>query len=402
MPLPPRILFVTESFDVGGTETHLLNLLPELKDKGFEVAAFCFTRKGSRADRLESVGIPVYAAPQIGDSKRSLLTPVRLAGGAARLFRSIRHFRPSIVHFFLPGAYLPGAPVALAAGVPIKIMSRRSLNDYQRGWPGAATAEKFLHRRMDMLLGNARAITHELIQEGVPEKKVRLIYNGIHVPAMTTTKKEARAALDIDEHAFVAVVVANLLPYKGHLDLIAALIEIADGLPQPWTVLLAGRDGGSRAEIERAIVQGGLANHVRLLGERNDVPRILAAADVGILTPTRNEGLSNAILEFMAAGLPMVVTDVGGNAEVVVEGQTGLVVPPHDPKRLGDAILDLAQDPGRRKAMGDAARKRLAEEFSLTACVDRYYALYEHLLSETEPDTAKPMRDQQNQPPYAP
>ena len=388
MLLPPRILFVTESFDVGGTETHLLDLLPELKDNGFEVAAFCFTKKGSRADRLESAGIPVYAAPQIGESKRSLLMPVRLAGGAARLFSLIRRFRPSIVHFFLPGAYLPGAPITLAAGVPIKIMSRRSLNDYQHKWPGVAAAEKFLHRRMDMLLGNARAITRELIQEGVPEKKVRLIYNGIHVPAMATTKKEARAALDLDEHAFVAVVVANLLPYKGHLDLIAALIEIRDELPQPWTVLLAGRDGGSRAKIETAIVRGGLANHVRLLGERNDVPRLLAAAEVGILTPTRNEGLSNAILELMAAGLPMVVTDIGGNAEVVVDGQTGLVVPPRDPKRLGDAILDLAQDPGRRKAMGDAARKRLADEFSLTACVERYCALYEHLLAQTEPVTA--------------
>jgi len=388
MPLPPRILFVTESFDVGGTETHLLDLLPELKDKGFEVAAFCFTKKGNRADRLERVGVPVYAAPQIGESKRSLLAPLRFAVGAARLFRWIRRFRPSIVHFFLPGAYVPGAPVAIAAGVPIKIMSRRSLNDYQHKWPGVASTEKFLHRRMDMLLGNARAITQELIQEGVPEKKVRLIYNGIHVPAMATTKKEARAALDLDEHAFVAVVVANLLPYKGHLELIAALIEIADELPQPWTVLLAGRDGGSRAKIERAIVRGGLANHVRLLGERNDVPHILAAAEVGILTPTRNEGLSNAILELMAAGLPMVVTDIGGNAEVVVDGQTGLVVPPHDPKRLGDAILNLAQDPGRRKAMGDAARKRLAEDFSLTACVERYCTLYEHLLAQTEQDTA--------------
>ena len=388
MPLPPRILFVTESFDVGGTETHLLDLLPELKDKGFEVAAFCFTKKGNRADRLERVGVPVYAAPQIGESKRSLLAPLRFAVGAARLFRWIRRFRPSIVHFFLPGAYVPGAPVAIAAGVPIKIMSRRSLNDYQHKWPGVASTEKFLHRRMDMLLGNARAITQELIQEGVPEKKVRLIYNGIHVPAIATTKKEARAAFDIDEHAFVAVVVANLLPYKGHLDLIAALIEIADELPQPWTVLLAGRDGGSRAKIERAIARGKLANHVRLLGERNDVPRILAAADVGILTPTRNEGLSNAILELMAAGLPVVVTDIGGNAEVVVDGQTGLVLPPHDPKRLGDAILNLAQNPGRRKAMGDAARKRLAEEFSLTACVERYCALYEHLLAQTEPDTA--------------
>ena len=90
----------------------------------------------------------------------------------------------------------------------------------------------------------------------------------------------------------------------------------------------------------------------------------------------------------MAAGLPMVVTDIGGNAEVVVDGQSGLVVPPRDPKRLGDAVLNLAQDPKRREAMGGAARKRLAEQFCLTACVERYCALYEHLLAQTKPNLA--------------
>jgi glycosyltransferase involved in cell wall biosynthesis len=147
-------------------------------------------------------------------------------------------------------------------------------------------------------------------------------------------------------------------------------------------VLCAGRDGGSRAGIEQAIAQAGIGETVRLLGERSDVPLLLAASDLGILAPTLNEGFSNAVLESMAVGLPMVVADVGGNAEAVIDSETGLVVPHSDPKVLGEAILELARDPTRRRAMGDAARLRAIQEFSLATSVDKYCTLYDNLLEQ--------------------
>ena len=260
-------------------------------------------------------------------------------------------------------------------------MSRRSMADYQTKWPGAAATERLLHTRMDALLGNARAVTDELLREGCPEAKVHLIYNGVRLANAPTNRVEARDVLGLEAQTFVATTVANLLPYKGHLDLIAALAEIAGQLPQPWVVLCAGREGGSRAGIEQAIAQSGLGQNIRLLGERSDVPLLLAASDLGILAPTRNEGFSNSVLESMAAGLPMVVTKVGGNAEAVLHGETGLVVPPHNPSALGAAILTLAQDPPRRRAMGERARLRATQEFSLAASVDKYCALYEDLLA---------------------
>ena len=381
MNLPPRILFVTESFGVGGTENHLLALLPALKGRGFEVAAFCFTARGSRARRLEEIGIPVHVAPPLGQSKRSVLAPLRMIGGAVRLFTLIKRFRPSIIHFYLPAPYLVGAPVAIAARVPIKLMSRRSMADYQTKWPGAAATERLLHTRMDALLGNARAVTDELLREGCPEAKVHLIYNGVRPPDAPVNRAEARDALGLDAQIFVVTTVANLLPYKGHLDLVATLAEIAGRLPQPWVVLFAGRDGGSRTATEQAIAQAGLGENIRLLGERSDVSVLLAASDLGVIAPTRNEGFSNALLEFMAAGLPVVVTDVGGNAEAVLDGETGLVVPPHDTTALGAAILALAEDPARRRTMGERARNRAADEFSLEKPVDQYCALYEMLLA---------------------
>ncbi len=110
-----RILFVTESLGVGGTETHLLDLLPRLRAAGFDVAVFCFTEKGARAGQLENEGIEVVAAPSFGARKRSLLAPFRIVAGQAKLLAFIRRWRPDIVHFFLPGPYLAGAPVAIAA-----------------------------------------------------------------------------------------------------------------------------------------------------------------------------------------------------------------------------------------------------------------------------------------------
>ena len=380
-----RILFVTESLGVGGTETHLLDLLPRLKSAGFDVALFCFTERGARASLLENEGIEVFAAPSFAARKRSLLAPFRIAVGQAKLFTLIRRWRPDIVHFFLPGPYLAGAPVAIAARVPFKVMSRRSMADYRSNWPLIAPLEQRLHRRMDAILGNAVAVTEELRSEGVPEHKLHLIYNGVRMPEEPASRSVARQQLGIDPQAFVMGIVANLMPYKGHVDLIAALKEIAERLPQPWLLLCAGRDGGSLAEISRAIEESGLERNIRLLGERSDVPLLLAASDIGVLPPTRNEGLSNAILESMAAGLPLVVTDVGGNAEAVSNGKTAIVVRPSDPGALGAAILRLANDPDLRQSMGSQAKARVVKEFSLEESTAKYVALYQGLLAKRAP-----------------
>ena len=382
MTPPPRILFVTESLGVGGTETHLLDLLPGLRSAGFDVAVFCFTEKGTRASVLEDEGIEVLASPSFGARKRSLLAPLRIVAGQTKLFALIKRWRPDIVHFFLPSPYLAGAPVAIAASVPIKVMSRRSMADYRGNWPFIAPLEQRLHRHMDAVIGNANAVTEELRQEGVPEQKLHLIYNGVRQSAETISRSAARQQLNIDPHDLVLSTIANLMPYKGHVDLIAALREIADRLPQPWLLLCAGRDGGSLAEISRVIKESGLERNVRLLGERRNVRQLLAASDISVLAPTRNEGFSNAILESMAAGLPMVVTNVGGNAEAVSDGVTGIVVPPLDRNALADAILRLAREPALRQSMGALGRKRTAEEFSLEAAVEEYHALYVSLLAD--------------------
>jgi glycosyltransferase involved in cell wall biosynthesis len=377
----PRILIVTESLGYGGTESHLLAVLPRIAASGFKIAVFCLTERGERADILESAGVEVIASAEIARSKRSALRyPLHLLVAGAKLFIFARSWRPDIAHFFLPGPYFIGAPSTGAARVPNRIMSRRSLSDYQQNWRGSAQLERLLHAKMDLIIGNCRTIVRELEREGVPKSKLRLIYNGIEDRSIKIETARAREILGVDASAFVGVTVANLIPYKGHHDLIEALAIAAPQLGT-WQFLCVGRDDGLGEELATLAEARGIGANVRFLGQRSDIPCILAAADLGVLPSYKNEGFSNAILESMQAGIPMIVTDTGGNAEAVTDGETGIVVPPSDPVALASAVLQLARDSSLRRRLGESGRHRVATLFSLEECVTQYCDLYNDLLA---------------------
>ena len=237
---------------------------------------------------------------------------------------------------------------------------------------------------MDALLGNAQAVVQDLLDEGAPPDRVRLIYNGIDAgrfaagEARIERRRTLRAALGLPDDRVVLACVANLFPYKGHADLLDALALLGAEFAARATLLLIGRDSGARAALESQAARLGLSASVRFLGERGDVPDLLAASDIGVLA-SHEEGFSNAVIEGMAAGLPMVVSNVGGNAEAVIDGECGHVVPARDSAALAKALALLIRDPGRRQMMGDSARRRVTSSFSLDACVAAYEALYEEL-----------------------
>ena len=378
-----KLLVVTESLGVGGTETHLIRTLPHLADSGWRVTVFCLTERGERADELEAADVEIVSTPRLTESKRSPLRyPAHVAVAMQTLYRLIRRWRPAVAHFYLPGPYLVGAPVALAARVPIKLMSRRSLSDYQRRWPLVARLEGPLHRRMDAVIGNSQAVVRDLIEEGIPRSKIRLIYNGVRISSMLPVRGEARRELDLDDNVLVGVMVANLIPYKGHRDLIQGLAHVGQHLSSPWRILLVGKDSGIRSELESLAAEHGVGHRLQFLGERFDISRILAASDFGLLTPNGNEGFSNAILEGMAAGLAMIVTDVGGNAEAVLDAETGFVVPPRDPQAIAHAILQIATAPGLRARFGAAGRRRVETNFSIERSVKAHLEVYRELLEK--------------------
>jgi glycosyltransferase involved in cell wall biosynthesis len=381
----PRLLIVTESFGVGGTESHLIRTLPLLKQQGFSIAAFCLSARGSRAGEVESAGIEI--STPANDSGRGFRRPWRLASAAPRLYGLMRRFQPDIAHFYLPGPYVIGAPVAIAARVPVKVMSRRSLSDYQANWPVAAAIERRLHGTLAAAVGNSRAVVDELRGEGVPEERLRLIYNGVDLPVSAPPRETARARFGLRGESVGIAVVANLIPYQGHRDLIEALALIPEDGP-PLRILAAGRDQGIRAELEALAAERGVSDRMVFLGEDAHIPTLLAAADLGLL-PSHEEGFSNVVLEGMAASLPMIVTAVGGNPEAVVDGVTGLVVPPRNPKALAASLVRLAGDPGLRMQFGEAAKRRATQEFSLASCVDAHASLYRDLLAAARVRTSR-------------
>lgn len=385
-PAVRDILFVITTLEIGGTERQLALLAGELARSGSAITVYSFMDGVVRA-QLEQAGVQVILTPHAFDPARSsaLASVLFISRTAVHLLRTMFRLRPRIVHFFLPAAYLVGAPMALLARVPVRVMSRRSLNNYQRRGI-VRVLERMLHRLMHVVVGNSRGVVAQLQEEGVAPERLGLIYNGIDSASFASPSARGgiRAHLGLPADALVMVIVANLIPYKAHRDLIDALALAAPNLPPNWRLLVVGRDDGIGGELRQQAKRLGLQDRISFLGARNDVAALLAASDLGILC-SHEEGFSNAILEGMAAGLPMVVTDVGGNAEAVIEGETGLVVPARDPQRLAAALVRLAGDPALRAQFGKAGQERVTSRFALRQFVDNHRKLYAALSAGQRP-----------------
>jgi len=371
-----KILYVIGSLDLGGAERHLSLIAPRLKRLGWEPTIYCLSRRGAQSDAVVKDGVIVVGPPWDSSGKQHFaMRFFKLFASCLKLFKLIVVCRPYIAHFFLPLAYIVGAPISLLGGVPVLVMSRRSLNLYQAQHRFLSRLERILHHRMTAILCNSRAIFNQLVEsDGCDPGRLKIIYNGIDISKID----QAPPAEALQNRSLILVIVANLIPYKGHADLIQALASVRDRMPARWLLLCIGRDDGIRDELETQVRRLNLSEHILFLGERTDVESLLKLADIGILC-SHEEGFANAILEGMAASLPMVVTDVGGNSEAVIAGQTGLVVPPKDPNALGNAIVELASDADTRKKMGLAGRRRAEDKFSIDRCVADYDAAYKSL-----------------------
>jgi glycosyltransferase involved in cell wall biosynthesis len=375
------LLIVIGAMDLGGAESHLAQVLPRLVEEGFEIAVHTLTGRGVLAGVLEAGGVRVVAPPgSAAGAKRGGFAwrAFRAARAGVSLDRFMRDWKPDIVNFFLPEAYLVGAPIALASSSAKLVMSRRSLNHYQIKHPLLARLERSLHGRMDALLGNSEAVAVQLIAEGAPRARAHMIRNGVDLTRFESPKPRdaTRAGIGTAQDAVVVVCVANLIPYKGHADLIDALREMREA--PDWELWCVGRDDGIGAELRARAAAAGIAGRVRFLGARSDVPDLLAAADIFALA-SHEEGSPNAVLEAMSARLPVVATNVGGIPEAVAADKTGLLVDARDPAALAGALQRLVADANARAAMGRAARERVEAHFSLGACVRAYAALYRRL-----------------------
>jgi glycosyltransferase involved in cell wall biosynthesis len=220
----------------------------------------------------------------------------------------------------------------------------------------------------------------------IPEEKLTVILNGIDLAPFDAPVDvpQTRADLRLNGHAPVLTVVARLLPEKGHRYFLEALASLRRQYPA--AVGLVVGDGAVRGELEALAGRLGLTGEgVRFLGERRDVPEILAATDVFVLPSSVREGLSISLLEAMAARRATVVTDIGGNRETVEDGVSGRIVPPGDAEALARAFAEILRDPAAGTRMGLAARARVERDFSVTRMVQATQDLYAATLMEASP-----------------
>jgi glycosyltransferase involved in cell wall biosynthesis len=373
------LMVVVASLRVGGTERHIGAVLPELARAGWSVSVRRTGVDGPIGEVLRAHGIEIVDA-DISTDITAWLPPV-VRGIVAYMIHAvpmaldIRRRRPAVVHAFLPGpSTIAGMACFLARHRPF-VASRRALNRYQAANPRAAFLERMVMRNADAVLGNSRAVVDNLKREGYNPDRVALIYNGVVPSGETVPRREMRARQAWSDDEVAIVIVANLLAYKGHLDLIEALSLLPPTLPR-WTLNIVGRDDGEHAAITARVLSLGLRDRVRFLGAREDVASILAASDIAV-SASHEEGFSNSVIEAMAAGLPVVATAVGGSIDAVEDGVTGILVPVHEPAAMARALALLIEDAGRRVLLGSAGRDRAERYFSHAACVRNYASLYD-------------------------
>jgi glycosyltransferase involved in cell wall biosynthesis len=328
---------------------------------------------GAAADRLEA------GAAALDVRALEVPTPRALRPGAVlRLLRAIRAERPTVVHVHLswPLACRWGVPLARLARVPAVVGTAQL---YMR--PG-----DILRTRLH-LSGISRiiAVSHEVgaryaDELRVPRHKLVVVPNAVAIPATVPAPDRAlRASLLDGRPDYLVLTPARLDEQKGHADLLAAAVEVPEA-----TFALAG-EGPLRAELEELARRLGVADRCLFLGHRDDVPALLAAADLFVL-PSHFEGLPVSVLEAMSAGCPVVATEIGGTDEAVVDGESGLLVPPRNPAALGAAIRRMRDEPELARRLAAGGRAWVEREFSVEATARAVEQVYDEALRRSGRD----------------
>jgi glycosyltransferase involved in cell wall biosynthesis len=361
-----RVIHVAKASGISGSERHLLDLLPGLRARGYDVS-FTLLHEGEPGARelarsLEHAGIAVDAV-----RLRAGLDPL----AAARLVRLFRRTRPAIVHTHLVHADFHGLPAAALARVPVRVSTKHGFNPFRsrRAFAlGDRTVARLAHVHIAISAGLARYLAET---EGFAEASFDVVHYGIDAGGEPVLHDGAPGRF---------ACVGRLIPIKGHATLLEAL-AVARRTRSDLELVLAG-SGPLEAELRARVERLGLADAVRFAGHVAPVAPVVEAA-AAVVVPSLGEGFGMVALEAMERGRAVVATTVGGLPEIVVDGETGLLVPPGDVEALAEALLAVAHDPGRARAMGARGRGRALAEFAQERCTERTAELYHAALEGT-------------------
>lgn len=360
---PPQIpvaVFLT-AFEPGGTERQMIELVRRLDSSRFRVHVACFHRSGAWLPRAAERAASIVEFPIAGFARAATLT--RMLAFA----RWCRREHIAVVQTCDLYANIFGLPAAALAGVPVRLGGRRELNPDKT--PGQIRLQRQAYRFATKVVANSSAAQAILASEGLAPASTAVIPNGVEVDSLPPRRAERRA-----HGGPTLITVANLRAEKNHETLIAAAAMLARRFPGLRLQIVGA--GPRRGALESLVASRRLQHHVEFLGHREDVPALLADADVFVL-PSRSEAFPNGAIEAMAAGLPVVATAVGGLRDLIEDGRTGLLVPrPDDVEALAAAVQRVLADEALAARLAAAARAETRERYSFERMVRAFEDLY--------------------------
>jgi sugar transferase (PEP-CTERM/EpsH1 system associated) len=375
--MQPLIAHVIYRFDVGGLENGVVNLINHMSNSQYRHAVIAIdgieASFAARVQRSDTEFIALNKPPGHG----FWLYP--------RLWRLMRRLRPAVVHTRNLAALEAQVP-AFAAGVPVRVHGEhgRDVEDIQ----GTSIRHQRIRRLYRPFVHHYVALSRDLqdyltLRVGVPSEKIEQIYNGVDtsrfVPRPPLRPGIAGCPFGDEDHWLIGTV-GRMQTVKDQPMLARAFVralQVQPRLRSRLRLVIVG-DGPTRQMVESILDEAGMSGFAWLPGERNDIPAVLRGLDCFAL-PSLAEGISNTVLEAMASGLPVVATDVGGNADLVRHGHTGLIVPAGGPEAMASALLTLCNQPSLAQTMGQAGRNDVLARFSLQSMVNAYQSLYDRL-----------------------
>jgi glycosyltransferase involved in cell wall biosynthesis len=374
------VLHLVNRFWIGGSERQFVERLRRHPD-GFRAVVGCLEKSGPMLEQVRALGYEPEVFPLQGSMMRG-----NTARQVARMAALMRAQRVKIIHTTDFSTNLLGLMAAKLAGTKA-IVSRVDLGHLRAGFgKWHRQTEKLVSRFADLVVANADAVRDLCIrEEGVRPENCVVVRNGLDLPHFESLAVQPLQG-PLPEGPLVAVI-GNLWPVKGHRTLVEAVAQLPPDLHHVHFVC-AG-EGPEREYLTSRIVELGLQDRVHLLGHRLDVPAVLARSTAACLCSSA-EGLSNALMEAMASRLPVVATRVGGNPELVRDGENGWLVPPGDAPALAARLTELLRARDDAKSMGLRGRRRVEVELSMEKMADGHGAIYRKVIGHPAPPREEP------------
>ena len=366
----PRIAYVVNSLNLGGAETLVVQMSRALRDD-CDIFILCLDVPGLWAEEMRREGIPVYCMWR---------QPGIDLNAAFRIAAFCKRHRIDMIHAHqcTPWFY---------SGLSRYVYPRPRLlfEEHGRFYPEVDSRKRVLVNRMliqprtHRITAVSEDVKNRLVRyEGVSADRIAVVYNGVAPPEDLSHDEKAalRRSVGVPMDAFLVGSVGRIDPIKNYEMLVDSLADIMPDRRNVWGIVVG--DGPSRGSLERQIRDCSLGDRIRLPGYRSDAKKLIQCMDLFVLCSV-SEGTSMALLEAMAAGVPVIVTDVGGNPEIVVRDKTGWIVPSNDRKKFAGAIAEALDNPRHAKRIGDAGKKRHRELFEFETMIAHYLDIYKGL-----------------------